>query len=210
MNCDGLILHVRALRDEQLLDLASKDKAFILLDREIEGLEDRCVSFDHRYASQLATEFCIEKGHSKIACISGPDSRSSSQLRKQGFLDAMSNAGLTPTVSLAGEYDLPSGYQLTCEILQRNIPTAIYCCNEEMAVGALLAISERGLRVPDDISVICYDSGERADYVTPKLTSLHFPITSMAREATRKLVNPDMKLEMHPPKIIDRGSVRQI
>ena len=210
MNCDGLILHVRAVSDTQLHALADKGKSFILLDRLVEGLEERCVAFDHRYASQLATEFCLHRGHTNIACISGPESRSSSQLRKQGFLDAMETAGLSPTLCLSGQYDLPSGYELTCEILQQNTSTAIYCCNEEMAVGALLAISEHGLRVPDDISIICYDSGFRAEFVTPKLTSLHFPINSMAKDATKKLLNADLKLLQDKPKIIDRGSVRSV
>ncbi|MCL9781137.1 LacI family transcriptional regulator [Vibrio sp. S4M6] len=207
MNCDGLILHVRAINDEQILELDAQGREFTLLDRLVEGIGNKCISFDHHHASQLATHHCIDKGHTKIACISGPTSRSSSQRRRQGFLDTMDNEGLIPTHCLEGEYDLPSGYQLTCQILKSKA-TAIYCCNEEMAVGALLAISEHGLRVPNDISVICYDSGERANFVTPKLTSLHFPINAMARDATRRLVVPDSPIKTNIPTIIDRGSVR--
>ncbi|MGF1739963.1 LacI family transcriptional regulator [Vibrio profundum] len=207
MRCDGLILHVRALSDQQLIELAEQERSFVLLDRFVEGLEERCVFFDHQLASRLAAQHCIDKGHTKIACISGPESRYSSQFRRDGFLDAMQRANLTPTHCLSGEYDLPSGYRLTCQILKNDPPSAIYCCNEEMAVGALLAISEHGLHVPEDISLICYDSGERAEFVTPKITSLHFPITSMAKAATYQLIHSGSKNPIFEPEIIDRGSV---
>ncbi|MGF1727797.1 LacI family DNA-binding transcriptional regulator [Photobacterium nomapromontoriensis] len=210
MRCDGLVLHVRSITDEQLNAL-SKNHAFILLDRVVKGLESRCVSFDHHLASHLATEFLIQHGHQNIACISGPQTRSSSQLRYQGFADTMAAAKLTPIECLSGHYDLPSGYNACCKLLkQTNRPSAIYCCNEEMALGALLAISEHGLRIPQDISLICYDSGERAAFVSPKLTSVHFPIAAMAKTATQLLIDPNLEYEKFEPTIIDRGSVRNV
>lgn len=111
----------------------------------------------------MATQVLIDAGHRDIACISGSSQRQSSVLRIQGFLDAMQLAGLEPVACLEGVYDLESGYLRADEILkQPRLPTAIYCCNEEMAIGALLAINKHGLQVPQDISLICYDSGERA------------------------------------------------
>jgi DNA-binding LacI/PurR family transcriptional regulator len=81
-----------------------------------------------------------------------------------------------------------------------------------MAIGALLAISEHRLRVPQDISLICYDSGERADFVRPALTSVHFPITDMAQFATRLLLNElsldgEIPRQQFAPKIVSRDSV---
>ncbi|STQ73458.1 LacI family DNA-binding transcriptional regulator [Hafnia alvei] len=207
LRCDGLILHVRALSDEQLCTLAQEGKAFMILDRLVPGLEDRCVAFDHHRASQMATKRLIDLGHTKIACISGPSSRHSSQLRRQGFLDTMNAAGLLPVACLEGDYDMQSGYQMADKLLQSRRPTAIYCCNEEMAIGALLAITEHRLTIPNDISLICYDSGERAAFVRPALTSIHFPITDMARHATERLIDPECIPEVFMPTIIDRGSV---
>ncbi|MDU1192482.1 MULTISPECIES: LacI family DNA-binding transcriptional regulator [Hafnia] len=207
LRCDGLILHVRALSDEQLRQLAQQGKAFTILDRLVPGLEDRCIAFDHNRASQMATNRLIELGHTKIACISGSSFRPSSQLRRQGFLDAMQAAGLQPVACLEGDYDMQSGYQMADKLLQSHHPTAIYCCNEEMAIGALLAITEHRLNIPNDISLICYDSGERAAFVRPALTSLHFPITDMARHATERLIDPKCAPEVFIPTIVDRGSV---
>ncbi len=210
LRCDGLVLHVRALEDEKLLQLAGQGHKFIVLDREIPGLEHRCVFFDHRAASRLATQVFIDGGHTAIACLHGPANRASSLLRRQGFLEAMAQAGLAPVAVLEGEYDMPSGHLQISGLLKKSRPTAIYCCNEEMAIGAMLAINECGLRIPQDISLICYDSGERAAFVRPALTSVHFPISEMARFATRKLLDENCEAETFTPLIIHRDSVRGV
>jgi DNA-binding LacI/PurR family transcriptional regulator len=210
LRCDGLVLHVRAISDETLYQLAERDHKFIVLDRDVPGLEERCVVFDHRAASVLATQVFIDAGHTSIACLHGPSGRTSSLLRMQGFMDAMSKAKLKPAAVLGGEYDMPSGYQLTSQLLENIQPTALYCCNEELAIGAMLAITEHGLRIPQDISLICYDSGERAPFVRPALTSVHFPITEMASYAIRKLLDKHCENQSFSPEIIHRGSILQI
>jgi DNA-binding LacI/PurR family transcriptional regulator len=210
LRCDGLVLHVRAISDETLNQLAEQEKKFIILDRDVPGLEQRCVVFDHRAASACATQVFIDAGHTHIACLHGPESRSSSLLRRQGFIDAMNRANIEPVAVLGGEYDMPSGYQLAAQLLENTQPTAIYCCNEELAIGAMLAITERGLRIPQDISLICYDSGERAAFVRPAITSVHFPISEMARFAIRKLLDSECENESFSPEIIYRDSVRLI
>lgn len=202
LRCDGLILHVRFLSDEKLRQLAAAGRSFVLLDRLVPGLEARCVTFDHRRASQMATQVLIDAGHRRIACISGAAQRHSSGLRREGFIDAMQSAGLTPVACVEGVYDLESGYQRADEILNlAQLPTAIYCCNEEMAIGALLAINKHHLQVPQDISLVCYDSGERAPFVSPALTSLHFPIVEMAQYATQLLINPQTPLLASHPQL---------
>ncbi|MCB5310692.1 LacI family DNA-binding transcriptional regulator [Yersinia massiliensis] len=208
LRCDGLILHVRFLSDEKLRQLAAAGRSFVLLDRLVPGLEARCVTFDHRRASQMATQVLIDAGHRRIACISGAAQRHSSGLRREGFIDAMQSAGLDPVACVEGVYDLESGYQRADEILNlAQLPTAIYCCNEEMAIGALLAINKHHLQVPQDISLVCYDSGERAPFVSPALTSLHFPIVEMAQYATQLLINPQTPPASFSPSIIMRESV---
>lgn len=74
----------------------------------------------------------------------------------------------------------------------------------------MLAITERGLRIPQDISLVCYDSGERAAFVRPAITSVHFPISEMARFAIRKLLENDYENESFSPEVIHRDSVRHI
>jgi DNA-binding LacI/PurR family transcriptional regulator len=210
LRCDGLVLHIRALEDEALRQLAGQGRKFIVLDRDVPGLEERCVVFDHRAASAMATQVFIDGGHRAIACLHGPSTRASSLLRRQGFLEAMAQARLEPVAVLEGEYDMPSGHRQTSALLKEYQLTAIYCCNEEMAIGAMLAITERGLRIPQDISLICYDSGERAAFVRPALTSVHFPISEMASFAIRKLLDENCLKETFSPLIIHRDSVRSL
>ncbi len=213
LRCNGMVLHVRAISDDKLRQFAHSGRSFVLLDRWVAGLEQRCVVFDHHKASYLATQTLIEHGHTRIACVSGPLSRNPSQQRRQGFLDAMQDAGLQPVACLEGEYDLQSGYRQTRTILAISLatsrPDALFFCSEEMALGALLAITEQGLNVPQDISIICYDSGERAASIHPALTSVHFPITDMARFATRLLFEPDTQHPAFIPQIIYRDSLRR-
>ncbi|MDC9589296.1 LacI family DNA-binding transcriptional regulator [Xenorhabdus sp. XENO-10] len=215
LRCNGMILHVRAISDDKLRQLAHAGYSFVLLDRLVAGLESRCVMFDHHKTSYLATQTLIEYGHTRIACISGPLSRNPSQQRRQGFLDAMQDAGLQPVACLEREYDLQSGYRQTRSILAvsslvTSRPDVLFFCSEEMALGALLAITEQGLNVPEDISIICYDSGERAAFIHPALTSVHFPITDMARFATCLLLEPDKQHPAFTPQIIYRNSLKRV
>ncbi|WP_395489064.1 LacI family DNA-binding transcriptional regulator [Cedecea davisae] len=210
LRCDGLVIHVRAISDETLVQLAERGNKFIVLDREVPALRERCVVFDHRLASQMATQYLLDAGHRAIACVHGPTQRASSLLRRQGFLDVMERDGIKPVAVVEGEYDMPSGYKQTAALLDKYKISALYCCNEEMAVGAMLAITERGLRIPLDISLICYDSGDRAAFVRPALTSIYFPIGDMARYATRKLLNEQCENESFLPSIVARDSVRDL
>ncbi|QIX98177.1 LacI family DNA-binding transcriptional regulator [Cedecea sp. FDAARGOS_727] len=210
LRCDGLVIHVRAISDETLVQLAERGNKFIVLDREVPALRERCVVFDHRLASQMATQYLLDAGHRAIACLHGPTQRASSLLRRQGFLDVMERDGIKPVAVVEGEYDMPSGYKQTAALLDKYKISALYCCNEEMAVGAMLAITERGLRIPLDISLICYDSGDRAAFVRPALTSVYFPIGDMARYATRKLLNEQCENESFLPSIVARDSVRDL
>lgn len=208
LRCDGVILHVRFLSDDRLRQLAAEQRDFVLLDRLVPGLEDRCVTFDHPLASRMATQQLLDAGHRRIACISGPRERPSSRLRLQGFEEAMQAANTDPVACLEGVYDLESGYRCADRLLRQAArPSAIYCCNEEMAIGALLAINEHRLRVPQDISLICYDSGERAPFVRPALSSVHFPISEMAQYAARRLIDPATPAHRFEPTIVNRDSV---
>lgn len=120
----------------------------------------------------------------------------------------MQAANIEPVACLEGVYDLESGYHCADRLLRQAAPpSAIYCCNEEMAIGALLAINEHRLRVPQDISLICYDSGERAPFVRPALSSVHFPISEMAQYAARRLIDPATPTHRFEPTIINRDSI---
>ena len=192
LRCEGYVLHSRYVSDEELRTLAKAPTPFVLLDRDVPGLEERCITFNHLKASQIAVEFLLNQGHRKIACITGPVHRENSLRRKQGYLDAMHDAGVEVMDSwlAEGDYGRESGYLAAKQLLRNDSDfTALYSCSEEMTVGALQYLHEVGVQVPEQLSIVSFDSIDRCEDLYPTITSVHFPISEMARSAALKLNN---------------------
>ena len=138
-----------------------------------------------------ATQALLDLGHRDIAYLTGKPSQWATKARLRGFREALRGAGLSPTeqVVLAGNYHADSGYELARTLVRRNPPpTAIMCGNDRMAVGALLALSEEGLRVPEDVSVMGYDDQfQLAAEVRPALSTMRLPYDAMGRLAAEQL-----------------------
>lgn len=191
LRCDGYVLHSRYLSDDDLRVLAQQPTPFVLLDRHVEGLEDRCITFDHRGASELAVNHLLKQGHKKIACITGPLHRHNSRLRLQGYLDALSHAGIAPIQTLCeeGNYGRHSGYSAMQQLLERHPDvTAVFSCSEEMTTGALQYLHEQRIPVPERISLVSFDSVDLCESLYPTVTAVHFPISEMARAAVQSLI----------------------
>lgn len=217
LRCEGYVLHSRYLSDQELQVLAQSPTPFVLLDRDVKGLEDRCITFDHAQASRIAVEHLLSKGHTNIACISGPSSRENSLRRKQGYLDAMAAAKIEVKAEWCaeGDYGRQSGYQAAKRLLTSNQElSAIFSCSEEMTVGAMQYLHEVGIRVPEQLSVVSFDSIERCEDLYPTVTSVHFPISEMARAAALLLTNmiagKQCGIEMQfAPRLIERDSLKE-
>ncbi|MFG0604523.1 LacI family DNA-binding transcriptional regulator [Vibrio mimicus] len=191
LRCDGYVLHSRYLSDDDLRSLAQQATPFVLLDRHVEGLEDRCITFDHRGASELVVNHLVQQGHRKIACITGPLHRHNSCLRKQGYLDALAHVGIIPCESLCeeGNYGRKSGYLAMQQLLARHPEiTAVFSCSEEMTTGALQYLHEQRISVPERISLVSFDSVDLCESLYPTVTAVHFPISEMARAAVQSLI----------------------
>lgn len=217
LRCEGYVLHSRYLSGQELQVLAQSPTPFVLLDRDVEGLEERCITFDHAQASRIAVEHLLSKGHTNIACISGPSSRENSLRRKQGYLDAMAAAKIEVKAEWCaeGDYGRQSGYQAAKQLLTSNQKlSAIFSCSEEMTVGAMQYLHEVGIRVPEQLSIVSFDSIERCEDLYPTVTSVHFPISEMARAAALLLTNmiagKQCQVEMQfAPRLIERDSLKE-
>ena len=135
-----------------------------------------------------ATRHLIELGHTRIAAVSGHTHMLCSWARLDGFRSAMASAGL-PVLEhevLMGDF-LPTGGRAAAERLLAGTdrPTAVFAGNDLQALGVIEVAAERGLRVPEDLSVVGYDDTQVATWARPRLTSVHQPIRRMAEEATR-------------------------
>ncbi|MDB5672685.1 MAG: LacI family DNA-binding transcriptional regulator [Alphaproteobacteria bacterium] len=152
---------------------------------------DHMVVSNDREAVRSATAYLIEEGHRMIGLITGPHGFRSASERRQGFEDALATAGIKLPRSLIaqGNYTFESGLAAAEKLLDlAPRPTAIFSSNDEMAAGVLHSALARGLRVPEDLSVIGFDDTPIAAHIWPPLTTVRWPIVSMARAAALKLL----------------------
>ncbi|AIX51025.1 MULTISPECIES: HTH-type transcriptional repressor PurR [Pantoea] len=164
----------------------------------------------------LAGRYLIERGHRDIGAIPGQLERNTGGGRHAGFLQAMQEAGIAVRAEwiVQGDFEPESGYQAMQQILsQKQRPTAVFCGGDIMAMGAICAADEMGLRVPQDISVIGYDNVRNARYFTPALTTVHQPKAQLGEKALEMLLDRITSKREEPqtievqPSLIERRSV---
>ena len=180
---------------------------------------DRCVSSNDRRIVAEAVRHMIGRGHRRIGFVRGPEGFRSAAEREAGFRDAMREAGLAidPAHCTPGSYRFGSGLEAGDRLLSAATPpTAVFCSNDEMAAGVLFAARERGVPVPERLSIMGFDDSPTASHVWPLLSTVHWPIEDMGRIAAQKLVPEHVELPpggvdelplMVPSHLMERGSV---
>lgn len=178
---------------------------------------DHMVASNDREAVREATSHLIDQGHRLIGLVQGPEGFRSATERRLGFEDALGTAGIKLPRSLIaeGNYTFESGIAAANRLLDLSPrPTAIFASNDEMAAGVVHAARQRGISVPEDLSVIGFDDTAIAAHIWPPLTTVRWPIISMARSAAMKLVGdvvePDSPIEepsMFLSTLVHRASV---
>ncbi|KQX34328.1 LacI family transcriptional regulator [Devosia sp. Root436] len=139
-----------------------------------------------------ATQHLLSKGHRRIAIIGGEAWMDASRDRLKGYREALATADIGADAELVreGDWTSASGYDHTIELMKLRLPpTAIFCANDLMALGAMEAISDLGLSVPGDVSVIGYNDLELSRHLRPPLTTCHVPNYDMGRRAVELLVD---------------------
>ena len=152
--------------------------------------DDHMVASNDCEAVRGATEYLIAQGHRRIGLIAGPHGFRSARERRLGFEQALADAGIAlPRSMIAdGTYTFESGLTAAERLLDlMPRPTAIFACNDEMAAGVMHAARQRGLDIPKDLSIVGFDDTPVAAHVWPPLTTVRWPIASMARSAALKL-----------------------
>ncbi len=182
-----------------------------------QALEDfASVYIDEELAAYKMTDYLIAKGHKKIGFIIGDPEHACSALRETGYRRAMAAAGLTveDRFLAQGYFNFPSGRD-AAQTLMQGAPdlTAVFASNDEMAAGAVDYLSNAGVRVPDDLSVVGFDDDIAASMMSPTLTTVRQPIEDMARQAHALICNPgDYQKIQHrfSVDIVERQSVRAV
>ncbi len=174
------------------------------------------IAIDDAQGGQLATQHLIEQGHRVIAYLGGPPDHAANRDRLTGYQRALAAAKLPfdPALVQSGTGRVDGGAAVVQFLSHTPTPTAIFCYNDMTAIGALRTLKERGVRVPDDLSLIGYDDIPFAAYVDPPLTTIHQPKDEMGRLAMQMLLDLLAGKKVGnvsvPGRLVVRGSTREI
>lgn len=184
--CAALVVHAKLIPDAELADLMKQIPGMVLINRILPGFEKRCVALDDRYGAWLTTRHLIQQGHSRIGYICSNHAISDAEDRLQGYYDALKEHGLPCNDRLVtfAEPDESGGELAMTELLGRGKQfTAVACYNDSMAAGAMGVLNDNGIDVPQEISLMGFDDVLVSRYVRPRLTTIRYPIVTMATQA---------------------------
>ncbi|WHY85070.1 LacI family DNA-binding transcriptional regulator [Neobacillus novalis] len=217
---DGIILMSQSVSDNPFIYHVKQMKIpLVVLNREIE--DDKIINIisDDKVGSRQAVEYLLQQGHTNIALIEGREGFKSAQQRKEGYLTALieENVSINKAYSVEGNYDMESGYNKMEQLLSlEKPPTAVFCSNDDMAIGAINAIFASGLNVPNDISVVGFDDIGFAQYTNPRLTTVKRPVEQISFMGAEKILsliqtkNVSGETILVNTELIFRDSVRKI
>jgi LacI family transcriptional regulator len=208
---DGLILLNGHAAGEFIVEIA-RQIPMIVLGRVVPSLEQVCLPFDDFEAARVATRYLVESGHRRIAHISGIGSHEDAIERRDGYQSALQEAGIEviPELIIEGDFTEPSGMMAVEMLLLRgNIFSAIFAANDQMAYGARLALFRRGLRVPEDISIVGFDDQAPSAFMVPPLTTIRRTPLEIGEAAGRALVDLIQGKPVSLPKFQSRLMIRE-
>lgn len=188
---DGLL--VASVGEPESFDrvLGSSGLPCVAMDRLMPGAQADRISLDNRGGAELATQHLLALGHSHIACISGPQKVEVSQARVKGWRAALKARQIEAQADWlqVSDFSTAGGYQAAMTLLRAPArPSAIFACNDLMALGVLRAAAELGLAVPAELSVMGFDNIELGGFVHPGLSTVGCSIRKLGREAGRLLI----------------------
>ncbi|WP_312292775.1 HTH-type transcriptional regulator GalR [Atlantibacter hermannii] len=217
--CAALVVHAKMLPDSELIPLLKQIPGMVLINRIVPGFEQRCIALDDRYGAWLATRHLIQQGHSRIGYICSTHAISDAEDRLQGYYDALKEHGLPINDRLVtfAEPDESGGEQAMTELLGRGKHfTAVACYNDSMAAGAMGVLNDNGIDVPNEISLIGFDDILISRYIRPRLTTVRYPIVTMATQAAELALalaqhqTPSEVTHLFSPTLVRRHSVAAI
>jgi LacI family transcriptional regulator len=219
----GLVISSISSDKKQLKHFIDMGLNVVALDQKMEMEDVSQVDFDYRKGGYIATKHLLGKGHERIAYLTAPLDRPSRISIHEGYLAAMSEAGLEPIIqeggkeTYSGTYEFENGKEQTRRLMDRGErPTAIFACNDMTAFGVVNELSSKGVKVPEDISVMGFDGIDFGQMMTPPLTTVLQPTYEMGRLACNMLLDvlidgkkPETGI-MLQPKLLERESVADL
>lgn len=213
---DGLIM-IGIMTDDFIQQIKNIEIPVISVDPAYEHADLNKVTIDNERGAYVATKYLIDKGHKKIAFISGVLERSSFKYRFNGYAKAMKSFGLPIIKDYIKCSGVEKGYEQVSELLKlKERPTAIFSANDTNALYGYKAILDSGLNIPDDLSMVGFDDISMAKYASPPLTTVRVYKEEIGSVAVRKLLSfidqkPDSRVHvLVPTRFVERDSVKSI
>ncbi len=188
---DGIITMPMGNDLEAINSVINRNIPVVLIDRALKGVECDTVLVDNLNASYNAVEQLIVLGHRRIGIICGPDEIYTAQERLKGYerVHEDYNMILDKNLIKKGDYKVESGYSLLTELINmENTPTAILVTNYEMTLGAIMAVNDSNIKIPDDISFIGFDNLQLAKVVKPTLSIVIQPVQQIGEVAANTIL----------------------
>ncbi|WP_318436928.1 substrate-binding domain-containing protein [Photobacterium leiognathi] len=167
----------------------------------------------------MAAKYLIDAGHSEIGCITGPLDRIQAEMRYNGYLQAMDEAGFSvePSWVVEADFECEGGYNAFAQLhANGTLPSALVVANDMMAMGVINAANELGIQIPEQLSIIGYDDIHIAKFMSPSLTTIHQPKYRLGQAAVETLLTRLDEPETAPriielePTLVERNSVKSL
>ena len=189
-HADGLILMIGSF-PQKLLAHTDKLPPIVVALEEIDGLQAPAVRVDNVAAAEDAVAHLIAQGHRRIVHLTGPLDEYLGKARLQGYRQALEKAGLAIDEELIvpGDFSLNAGYDQTAKLLAKGVQfSAIFASSDQMAIGAASALREKGLSIPEDVSLVGFDDTLIASIFYPPLTTVYQPRREIGRAAMAMMI----------------------
>jgi LacI family transcriptional regulator len=216
---DGIIFTGSSISNcSYILDLVDSSIPVVIMDRDLESENINGVFLDNYEGGYAATKHLIDLGHTGIGCAIGPLTTKSARDRLEGYMNALRDNGIQVDNHLIreGEYNIKGGEEGAKKILENKGVTAIFASNDLMAYGVYKTVHSKGLKIPEDISVVGFDDIQFSQILEPQLTTINQPTYDMGVTATQillKLIQGKTvrkKMVNFKPKLIVRKSTKKL
>ncbi|MCX7922891.1 MAG: LacI family transcriptional regulator [Clostridia bacterium] len=209
----GAIFIGLTIDDPLIVELKETDIPIVAIDCDLKGRNTPLISSDNTYGIQLGLQYLIDMGHSNIGFLKACNASEVSNIRFKAYKDFLMQKGLYESQYVyEGDFSRESGYRIGKEIALRKPPlTAIFAACDWMAIGAMQALKELGIRVPEDISVVGFDNIVQGEWTEPALTTIGQDGIGMGRAAFRSIwnwweqINTEQTVLLNPELIVRKS-----
>jgi LacI family transcriptional regulator len=218
-NLDGIII-IGAYPDQFFCDVKKTQIPIVLVDSYFDDHYFHSIQINDRYGGYIATKHLFENGHRRIGIFTGRLKEGGVvKKRFDGYVDALKEYGLSVNAEdvFEGTVDFESGLKLSEKLVSKKTDiTALFCSADILAIGAMKGLYNKGIKIPEDISIIGFDDLVLSQYVSPSLSTVHQNITGKGEEAVRLLFNsingtqPGKQETILPISLIERDSVKKL